>query len=310
MQRTRDDVDHSERARKRYRPDEVDVRRSRAQHGLTSQHQSASERSYAVTHVDGNATAVVGDMYGNVVNNHYHAQDPASQLKKCDLLLDSLKFDRMDARLRNVRAALSNTCQWLLSHKQFRAWVDPLKIEEHHGFLWIKGKPGCGKSTVMKVALDRTVKSDSAQMILSYFFNARAPGILEKSSIGLYRSLVHQILTKMPALRDRFADTFSYKERNGVIEEWTEDELKDFLIEVAKSSEVTDITVFVDALDEGDQDDVRQMIAFLEDLGDHALSVGNRFRICLSSRHFPHITIRKGLILVMEDQEHHSQHRT
>ncbi|MBA7489877.1 hypothetical protein ES702_00411 [subsurface metagenome] len=311
MQRTQDDVEFSERARKRCRLNGIDRGALHPQDEDVPIFRRPGDRSYRDTDLGGNATAVVGDMYGNLVNNHYHLQAQGLRLDNYSLLLRSLVFERMDARLRNVAAALPNTCQWLLRHEQFRAWVDPLRIQDHHGFLWIKGKPGCGKSTMMKILLDKTQRRIPVQTTLSYFFNARAPGALEKSSIGLYRSLMHQILTKLAILRTSFAATFTYKvvykEGRPVIDEWTTDELKDFLVEVVKSPTIPEVTIFVDALDEGDKDDIRQMVAFLEDLGDHAISEQNHLRICLSSRHFPHITIRRGLTLVMEEQEEHGQ---
>lgn len=66
------------------------------------------------------------------------------------------------------------------------------------------------------------------------------------------------------------------------------------------------LNFFVDAL-EGDEDDVRAMIAFLEDLSLTAASSGFDLRVCLSSRHYPHISIERGLMIVVEDQSTHSQ---
>ncbi|KAH9216673.1 hypothetical protein DL95DRAFT_460011 [Leptodontidium sp. 2 PMI_412] len=37
------------------------------------------------------------------------------------------------------------------------------------------------------------------------------------------------------------------------------------------------------------------------------MSAGIRFQVCFSSRHYPHITIRKSLDLVLEGQEGHNQ---
>jgi hypothetical protein len=49
------------------------------------------------------------------------------------------------------------------------------------------------------------------------------------------------------------------------------------------------------------------MIQFFEHIGDLAVSNGIRFQVCFSSRHYPYITIRNGLELVLEGQEGHSQ---
>jgi len=64
---------------------------------------------------------------------------------------------------------------------------------------------------------------------------------------------------------------------------------------------------FVDTLDECAEDQVRDMVEFLERLGDLAISTSFRFHVYLSSRHYPHISIDKGLSLIMEDQEGNGQ---
>jgi GTP1/Obg family GTP-binding protein len=66
--------------------------------------------------------------------------------------LDSLRFDQIDTRHATIKTAHAKTCKWLLSKSEYQDWRDINKISEHHGLLWIKGKPGVGKSTIMKFA--------------------------------------------------------------------------------------------------------------------------------------------------------------
>lgn len=47
------------------------------------------------------------------------------------------------------------------------------------------------------------------------------------------------------------------------------------------------------------------MIAFLEDLTHYVTDAHTQLRIRLSSRHFPYVTIRKGLCVVVEEQSEH-----
>ncbi len=63
----------------------------------------------------------------------------------------------MDARLLNITNALPQTCKRVFKEAKFKMWITRNKIEDHHGFLWIKGKPDSGKSTIMKEAL-KTIK--------------------------------------------------------------------------------------------------------------------------------------------------------
>lgn len=231
---------------------------------------------------------------------------------KLDVLFTSLLLSRMDARLHNIRKALSNTCEWLFEHSQFKEWLSAQSIHKHNGFLWIKGKPGCGKSTLMKTALEKmrdyALQQREDLTVLHYFFNARATTSQEKSTLGLYRLLTHQLLTKLPQLKLLFAAKFAYKQPGDSDDAWTKEELQDFLCDVVMSAEPLAIYVFIDALDEGEQEDeVRQMVNFLVDLSERALRPGSAcsLRVCLSSRHYPHINIKKGLSLVVEEQPEH-----
>ena len=49
------------------------------------------------------------------------------------------------------------------------------------------------------------------------------------------------------------------------------------------------------------------MIQFFEHIGNLAVLNSFRFQVCLSSRHYLHITILKGVELVLEGHEGHSQ---
>ncbi|KAH7123077.1 hypothetical protein EDB81DRAFT_731796 [Dactylonectria macrodidyma] len=65
-----------------------------------------------------------------------------------------------------------------------RSW----KAVENHGFLWIRGKLGAGKSTIMSFAYKEATKHNQS-IVISFFFNARG-GSLERSTTGMYRSLL------------------------------------------------------------------------------------------------------------------------
>ncbi|KAB8212275.1 ankyrin repeat-containing domain protein [Aspergillus parasiticus] len=49
------------------------------------------------------------------------------------------------------------------------------------------------------------------------------------------------------------------------------------------------------------------MISFFQTIGGDTASAGIQFYVCLSSRHYPHITIRKGITFVLEEKEGHRQ---
>ena len=241
------------------------------------------------------------------INNYYKdgpLQDRYEKLRR------SLLYARMGARERNITTALPDTCNWLFKHTKFNGWTDWCHVASHHGFLWIKGKPGSGKSTIMKAALAWAQKAFPSETTVSYFFNARAPEQLEKSSLGLYRSLVFQLLVAQKQLRPWFVVMFEAKiicEQTASFDEWTQVELQGFLTQCIETRRIEPLNIFVDALDEGDEDDIRGMIGYFEDLAQLAVASGVRVRICLSSRHYPHITVQRGFSLVLEDQAAHDR---
>lgn len=223
-------------------------------------------------------------------------------------LVDQLYFAKIDERLINLTTAQGKTCRWFLAKPEYKAWSEVTTQSDDGGFLWIKGNPGTGKSTLMKLLFEEAklrTKDDPSQIMLSFFFLARGT-IEEKSTIGLYRSLLHQLFTKAVDLRDSLewmtADGARSIQRNG----WSEPALQRTLIEAIPKLGNRSLTIFVDALDECDQDQAASMVCFLEELCDHAGEEEVQLRICFSSRHYPTIVIQKGIEITLEDEAGHT----
>jgi hypothetical protein len=204
-----------------------------------------------------------------------------------------------------IKKVHTKTCKWLLSKSEYQDWLDEDRLSEHHGFMWIKGKPGTGKSTIMKFALAharRTMK----KIIISFFFNTRGED-LEKSTVGMYRSLLLQVLESAPELQKIF-DHFRPMMLNNIsFHVWNVESLKQLFASAIRKVGEQSLICFIDALDECDEDSIRDKVIFFEHLGELAISEGIRFRVCFSSRHYPHITIGKGLGLILEGQQGHNQ---
>lgn len=221
-------------------------------------------------------------------------------------LLKSLEFDQIDERKNTIKRAHTKTCKWLLQSAPYLDWLEVAKRSEHHGFLWIKGKAGAGKSTLMKFALERAPKEVQGSSTLSFFFNARGRA-MEKSTTGTYRSLLLQLLTRFPKLQNVFSLLYSSTVDFDENREWSVESLKMLLEEAILMLGKAPVICFIDALDECDETEIRDMIQFFEHIGDLSTERDLPFFTCFSSRHYPHITIRKGLELVLEGQEGHNQ---
>ncbi|CAN9382384.1 unnamed protein product [Alternaria alternata] len=233
-------------------------------------------------------------------------QGSSSDGGKRQALMDSLRFDQIDARYATIKNAHAKTCKWLLRKSEHTEWLDPTRLSSHHGFLWIKGKPGTGKSTLMKFAFGQASKSRKSNVVIAFFFNARGE-TLEKTIIGMYRSLLLQLLEKIPTLQCNSRSLSLVPSSISADYQWTRHSLEDQLQQAVLGLGDTPVICFIDALDECEQWQVRSMISFFENLGELAVSSGRSFRVCLSSRHYPEVTIRRGISLVLEGQEGHTQ---
>ncbi|KAA8913656.1 hypothetical protein FN846DRAFT_929114 [Sphaerosporella brunnea] len=215
----------------------------------------------------------------------------------------SLSFPEIDSRQQAIKGGHDDTCAWLLQHPNYREWLDRERLNEHRGLIWIKGKPGAGKSTLMKHALEhyRQRASGTPVAILGFFFNARG-GHLEKTLLGLFRSLFHQLLQQVRPLLSEFLPKFQEKQtlhQKGW--EWHQTELEGFFRTAITRPQAHPIVVFVDGLDECDEPSARRFVWFLGASALSAVENGANLSICLSSRHYPNIHLKDCPEIRVED---------
>ena len=220
-------------------------------------------------------------------------------------LMESLRFDQLDTRHLTIRTAHSETCDWLLRTPIYRDWLDVTKVKDHHGFLWIKGKPGTGKSTIMKFALAHVRETMAGKVVIAYFFNARGAH-LERSTVGTYRSLLLQLLERIPVLQEIIRSAVLSARSITADYRWSDKELESLLEQAIKHIGDSHVICFIDALDECEDRQIRSMISFFERISQLAASERLHLHVCFSSRHYPEITIKRGLSLALETQEGHT----
>jgi ankyrin repeat protein/nucleoside phosphorylase len=241
-------------------------------------------------------------------------------VKSC---LMSLYFSELEDRLQNIRDSLPETCNWLFEDPTYSHWYKRQNLENHHGLLWIKGKPGSGKSTLVKQAYHRAQQqlAASSTTVAAFFFNARGTD-LEKSQLGLFRSLLYQILLQdYRLLAKRLKETYiadPTKEQDLCLElqsfpllaeivqrfkenestpgktgrwEWHVNELKLLFKRAFLKTNGRRTIIFVDALDECNEKDIRDLAHCFRAVTDAAYVVGSDLIICLSSRHYPTISV-------------------
>ncbi|EJT73826.1 hypothetical protein GGTG_07681 [Gaeumannomyces tritici R3-111a-1] len=224
-------------------------------------------------------------------------------------LVNLLFFSEIDQRLTGLTAAQGKTCRWFLSKPEYRAWRDLGNQSEDSTFLWIKGNPGTGKSTLIKFLFEQAreeSKGNPMRITLSFFFRARG-SIEETTTVYLYRSLLYQLF--QPPMED-LTDGLEWMTAPGArgVQEkgWDEETLKQTLKHTVSRLGHRAVTILVDALDECDQTQVAKMVSFFEELCEHAMGSGISLRICFSSRHYPAIVIQRGVELILEAESGHT----
>ncbi|KAH0538071.1 hypothetical protein FGG08_005333 [Glutinoglossum americanum] len=219
--------------------------------------------------------------------------------------LQSLAFPEMDERGNDIESEASETCAWILTHKNYTTWLG-----QHRGLLWIKGKPGAGKSTLLKYALRKGKQRAPLNKLIvaSFFFHGRGAPI-QKSPLGLFRSLLHQILDQVPNLLSEFSSIFKErcktKGEPGRKWEWHVAELQEFLETfILRISRAYSIRIYVDALDECGDVVAKHLVTYFQRLVLKLGSTEATLNICFSCRHYPILTLEHGLIICVEDENH------
>src|SRR5450432_1686767 len=135
----------------------------------------------------------------------------------------------MNQRRNEVTNESESTSAWLVDHHKYSNW-----LSQRRGLLCIKGNPGAGKSTLMKYVLQSLQRQQSGdKFVIASFFIYGSGVPLQRTPIGLFRSLLHQILLQVPLLLSEFHSIFEKKrETEGEAGKdwfWHQAELQQFL---------------------------------------------------------------------------------
>ena len=208
----------------------------------------------------------------------------------------------MDQREYLLESAATKTCTWLLCHEEYTTW-----LAQRHTLLWIVGKPGAGKSTLIRYALQNS--SFNNDVVASFFFYGRGSD-LQKSACGMLRSLLHQLLDQTPELLSKF--TLMFKKKRGNKQnsesdyEWHETELRESLQDlILSASRDRAIRLYLDALDEAGQEVAENLVAYFEELLERLHPTSPGLKVCFSCRHYPVLAPEHALKICVEEENHH-----
>ncbi|KAI1741493.1 hypothetical protein F4680DRAFT_66370 [Xylaria scruposa] len=225
------------------------------------------------------------------------------------VILQLLDFPGLGSRFDDVVTQEEGTFEWIFtdpetifrSHPHLRTTF-PEWLESGDGIFHVCGKPGSGKSTLMKyICRNPTTEellnkwSGDDELLIAKFFFWRAGAQEQKSMRGLIRGLLHQILCRVPKLS---RDIFPQKTRKRLINGFRRDSSAGLDSDeiIAAFSRLADISVssslrhlriclFIDGLDEFDDIHINQSPREL--VGKLCLWAKNsdgHVKICVSSR--------------------------
>lgn len=224
-------------------------------------------------------------------------------IKRDQAVLKSLKYDQFSERHEAIHQAHKSTFAWIYD-SSFESRVKPHHfldwLQREDGFFWIRGKPGSGKSTLMKFiadhertkeALSEWAGSSTVMTASHYFWNSGST--LQHSYDGLLRSILLQVFSKVPELISPVCEEEEWwsHHKNGTIDTrivslaWPVSMLTRCLERLATTEKLpvnVKFCFFIDGLDEydGGHENSRDMCESLKLL----TATSSRIKICFSSQ--------------------------
>ena len=235
---------------------------------------------------------------------------------------ESFENSERRRRVDQVGNRYEGTFNWLFHPEVgFQGWLSGPQQDGTPVFFWIQGKPGSGKSTLMKYALAEQKTREFLALadpgnwhLVPFFFHDRGSSI-QKSVTGLLQELLYRLVEEdeklLAFIPSRLIDqllkgnktatqTSTHPQRSGEnkgpdyvyhvsssAETWSVDDLQEALTAIMKQDKIPlNVLFFIDALDEheGNHRDLIRVIrnSFIPS-GDSVVNV----KFCLASRPEP-----------------------
>ena len=258
-------------------------------------------------------------------------------------LLSTLWFPEMNDRENRIKEVTEETVEWIFfeptSVREYEIYGfdpetaetnstardppnQPTKFQEwlhsSQPMFWICGKPGSGKSSLMKYLIkNRRTREYLGNwkpevIICQFFFIEICVNPLQRQLRGCLRTLLHQIWHQKPGILDRLLLQMPQLETKHSEHDWSLEELQRVLIHSVKDNDLA-FCIFIDGLDEidaksEDRDTVIELVKRLADLANVKICVSSRpeniFQQSLGSGDYPFLKTetlnRPGIISYAE----------
>ncbi|KAH8172401.1 Pfs, NB-ARC and Ankyrin domain protein [Sarocladium implicatum] len=246
-----------------------------------------------------------GTLHASNTFNNFHGQSAPRRT-----LQQELRFPSMGQREHQVRRADPDTCEWIFKTKAFQEWEASCNTGPPRSrLLCITGKAGSGKSVALRNAIKRAQGKSGAGgaecLILSHFFDARGEK-LEKSTEGMYRTLLVEFFREIPDLEELLAgEVGAWMPSEG--QPWPLPLLEELLETSVKALGGREVIFYVDALDKCRDESIQEMMHVFERLVKVATSHRQSLRICFTSRPIIHDVDEKVIYLSLAGHKEHGE---
>ena len=204
--------------------------------------------------------------------------------------LDSLNIPETRDRVQEVEDALDGTCSWLFEPEgQLAPW---LGSEDGSRFLWLRGKPGSGKSVMMKHLQNSSQTRHLLHgsytgdwQIIPYFFHDRGKSEAQKSLVGFLHCVLYSLATQREDILECLCLRYLRDVKPRSSSKWTLTDLrsafwKDLTTLLGASLR---ICLFIDAIDEQSIQKT-ELIKMFQAIDTVQLQLQTRIKIIFSSR--------------------------
>ncbi|PKS04937.1 hypothetical protein jhhlp_008303 [Lomentospora prolificans] len=256
---------------------------------------------------DQNYKILLSSLSSYILNETHKHRELNSKEKECLRAL----LPPGSARETQPTVSYPGTCLWLYDIPEFQAW--------HHrqsGYknkvLWIKGKPGSGKTILLKSLRNRVDKqwtSAGSNVIWSaaegrdldtVFYFPSQNRRYGPNPAGVYRSLLGQLFPQDPKLRKAILSLYDRNEKSGAESPITDAQIVSFFLDDYIDQSIETPTkrtfIFVDVADDCGP-------AYLQDLLCHLAQMARNsdFSICIASNHYASVQHHEAIEVVMRE---------
>lgn len=162
---------------------------------------------------------------------------------------------------------------------------------------------------LMKRVMQRLTKDNTETHAVASFFIYGQGVPLQKSRMGLYSAMIHQLCqplsTAFQGLISEFQNRTDTRGKYGEKWKWAMEDIRSHLFEALKlGSETKSIMIFVDALDEAGEEEAQEIIRDFDGLLGGLSESKSKIKVCFSCRHYPDLRLSHAMAISVEEHNH------